>query len=169
MKIVRIITIILCFLWVLISFVLTIPFGILSFLIFFWFGRKLFKNTLLLLLSLFLSFGLLPLGFLYSCLKVITKTKSITEFSEYIYKVAISDDQKGNVVLSPLFNDTLITKDGYKYGNPDKTISEVTGVNVLDNTLTGLGYRFNLLLSMFGRDHSVRTTQKNSSLNTTPN
>ena len=57
--------------------------------------------------------------------------------------------KKSNVVVGPLFNDSLIKVEEYKYDNPDETISSATGKNVVGETLTVLGKKFNIVLNVF--------------------
>jgi hypothetical protein len=46
--------------------------------------------------------------------------------NRYYYDMALSLDQFGNVMCQHLFNIILITKEGYRFGDPDKTVSYVT-------------------------------------------
>jgi hypothetical protein len=68
--------------------------------------------------------------------------------AKYQYKVAYGIDQLGNVVGAPVFNIILIKKNGYKFGNPDETISSVLGKNYRDNTLRDLGFIISHLLGV---------------------
>lgn len=51
------------------------------------------------------------------------------QFHTYHKDLAVSKDQYGNVLGQYFFNDCWITKDGYKFGKPDETISSVEGKN----------------------------------------
>lgn len=161
MKVVREIFVVLGIIWVLVSILIFIVLSIPVALFTVWFKNKLFLNCMLLVASQTLSIGLFPLGFLYKIIKVLfTEETKTYHLSKYLRKVAISDDQKGNVIMGPLFNDTLITEDGHEYGNEDETISSATGRNVLKETLTTLGKRINAILSVFEEDHSVLSIEE---------
>lgn len=54
-------------------------------------------------------------------------------------KIALSIDMTGNVLLTEVFNDILITKTGYKFGNRKETISSVLGKNQKYKTLKRTG------------------------------
>ena len=84
----------------------------------------------------------------------------IDNMSDYFRSVAISVDQNGNVICGPLFNLMLINKNGYKFGNPDETISSVLGKNQVLNTLTFIGRGLNSLLSLIEKDHSIKSIEE---------
>lgn len=78
-----------------------------------------------------------PITMLYAIVKLTFKGG----LKKYFYDMALSIDQLGNVMIAPMANDVLIKKDAPKlYGNPDETISHVTGVNYVNQTLTSFGY-----------------------------
>ena len=58
-----------------------------------------------------------PFGFLW---QIITNLKGV---NKYLFKVAVSIDQMGNVVCNKLLNDVMIKESVHKFGNPDETIS----------------------------------------------
>lgn len=160
MKVIKIIFITLSILWTFISLIVSLIISIPVLLLTIWFKNKLFLNSMLLVLAKTMAVGLFPMGFIYKILKVIITSESKTEhLSQYIRKVAIADDQKGNVVIGPLLNDSLITKDGYQYGDEDETISSATGKNVVKETQTVLGKKFNLILELFEEGHSVNSIE----------
>jgi hypothetical protein len=70
--------------------------------------------------------------------------------------IAMSIDQLANKVCKELFNDILITKDGYKFGHIDETISSATGRNVLKGTLSPIGKGLNWILNVLDKDHCVK-------------
>ena len=84
-----------------------------------------------------------------------------TRLNEYFYDVALSMDQTGNVLCSPLFNSLLKTKDGYSFGNPDETVSHVLGVNKLNGTLKLLGKLVAGCLNKIEKNH-VENAAKNA-------
>jgi hypothetical protein len=105
---------------------------------------------ILLLIAKSLSWVLFPLGWLYS---LITLRLKWSRLNEYALGIALSLDQMGNVVLANLMNDFLIKKEGYKFGNPDDTISAVLGINKYNGTLKKLGLFFANLLNKLDRHH----------------
>ena len=65
----------------------------------------------------------------------------LKDISKYFHNIAFAIDQLGNVMGAPLMNKVLLKKNAPKlYGNPDETISHVTGVNYKAKTLTDFGY-----------------------------
>lgn len=66
---------------------------------------------------------------------------SLKKLFDYFHSIAFAIDQLGNVMGGPLMNKALLKKNPAKlYGNPDETISHVTGVNYRAQTLTSFGY-----------------------------
>lgn len=81
---------------------------------------------------------------------------SLKAINEYFYQMAISADQFGNTIGAYLFNDLFIAYGGYKFGNPDDTISSVMGRNYVEETLTKPGKGFRVLIDkMFGKNHCI--------------
>lgn len=80
--------------------------------------------------------------------------------ARYFLLVAVAIDQLGNVVLGSLLNDILITNSGYKFGNPDETISGVLGKNYLLGTLTALGKFFCMLLGRIEVNHVTKSIEE---------
>lgn len=99
---------------------------------------------ILFLIAVVLGVILYPIGIIYSVLKHI---------SDMFKTLAIGINQFGNVTCSMLFNDTLIKKNGYKFGNPDDTISRVLGKNKATNTLTKTGRLLADLLNKIDKNH----------------
>jgi len=80
--------------------------------------------------------------------------------SQYLREVAVSVDQLGNVVCSDLFDVTLIKrKQGYRFGNPDETISGVLGKNQRLNTLSKVGKALNFILNKLDPNHSIKSIE----------
>lgn len=59
--------------------------------------------------------------------------------------------------MQDLFNQLLICKGGYKFGNRDETISSVLGKNVELNTLSKLGQLLNSILDFIEAGHSLNS------------
>lgn len=150
---------ILSIIFILFTISITISIGIvLSFL--FLFSKKLYLNIMLDILSIILLVLFLPLGWIYTNIKFIRKKISKTEYTRYYLLNAVSNDQKGNVVLSYLLNDILIKSEENKFGDPDETISSVLGKNKIDNSLTKVGIFLDKILSILDNNHSIKSIDK---------
>lgn len=128
---------------------------------------KITGNLLLNILLVFIAVKLLK----YLLLPAIIVTLAISFFkrkvgngfenvSSYLRTVAVSVDQLGNVVCKDLLDLTLIKKEGYRFGNPDETISGVLGKNQNLNTLTATGRVLNYVLSLIEKDHSIKSIEE---------
>lgn len=107
------------------------------------------RGFILLIIALITSVIILPLGFIYQLGTVLLKN-----CDTYLFKIAQSIDQLGNVVCTNLFNDTLISKKSvYKFGDEDETISSVLGKNKNTNTLTFVGKWLAIFLNKIEKDH----------------
>jgi len=106
------------------------------------------RGFILLVIALLLSVVLLPVGFVFQV--VTTLFKSI---NKYLFTIAKSIDQLGNVVCADLFNTTLIKKGDYTFGNEDVTISHVLGMNKKINTLTFTGKLLSNFLNLIDKQH----------------
>jgi len=113
---------------------------------------------LLLLISVTLLYILLPIVNLYAFIKNI-KNKNWRNMKLRFYRTAYSIDQFGNVVGAELFNDVLIKQGGYRFGNPDETISSVIGKNYIANTLTFTGRCLRYVLDKIEKDHCVNAIE----------
>ena len=115
------------------------------------------KGFILLLLAVFFSVILYPLGIIYS---LITLRFLFKQLGSYWFIMAVSVDQLGNVVMSTLFNDVMITKYGHKFGDEDQTISMVLGVNKAMGTLTKSGKLIADILNKIDPDHVEKAIEK---------
>jgi hypothetical protein len=111
----------------------------------------------LLIIARILSWILFPIGWMYS---LITFRLKLSRLNEYAFTIALSLDQLGNVVLANIMNDFLIKSEGYKFGNPDDTISAVIGVNKLKGTLSPAGKAISYILNKVDNNH-VEKASKN--------
>jgi hypothetical protein len=75
----------------------------------------------------------------------------------YFLETAIDIDKFGNKNLRTLLNLTLITKEGYKFGDPRETISSALGKNQLKQTLTTTGKVLCAILDFLDEDHCVKS------------
>jgi len=112
------------------------------------------RGFILLLIALCLSVVLLPIGFAFQIITAIFKG-----IDKYLFRMAKSIDQLGNVVCEHLFNVTLIKKNGYKFGNEDVTISHVLGKNEETNTLSFAGKLLAWLLNTIDKDHNQKAIE----------
>ena len=80
----------------------------------------------------------------------------------YFLETAIDIDRFGNRNFR-----TLLTKDGYKFGDYRETISSALGKNKLKNTLTKTGKALCAILDFLDKDHcikSIRNYEKNKTI-----
>lgn len=109
------------------------------------------RGLILLITALLLSVILMPIGFVFQIM--VTLFRAV---DTYLFHIAKSIDQHGNVVCAELFNLTLIKRKGYKFGDMDKTISYVLGINAENKTLTYLGKKVGNLLNTIEKDHLIK-------------
>lgn len=96
---------------------------------------------------------LAPITMLYAIIKLTFKGGLL----KYFYQLAFAIDQLGNVMIAPMANDCLLKKGSPKlYGNPDETISHVTGVNYKAQTLTDFGYFVAHTLDALDENHVTK-------------
>lgn len=81
--------------------------------------------------------------------------------NDYLRSLAVAIDRMGNVILAPLFNKILITKEGYKFGNGKETMSSVIGKNEKTLTLKELGIWLSLLLDWMDENHCENSIDNN--------
>lgn len=112
------------------------------------------RGFILLIIALCLSVVLLPIGFLFQIITALFKA-----IDKYLFRIAKSIDQLGNVVCEHLFNVILIKNNGYKFGNEDVTISHVLGKNEQTKTLSGAGRLLALLLNTIDKDHNQKAIE----------
>ena len=112
------------------------------------------RGFILLIIALCLSVVLLPIGFAFQII-----TALFNGIDRYLFRMAKSIDQLGNVVCEHLLNVTMIKKNGYKFGNEDVTISHVLGMNEKTNTLSGAGKLLAWLLNTIDKDHNQKAIE----------
>ena len=120
-------------------------------------------GVILFIISFSLSVLFMPIGIAYSLIRLWIKANFITwirRVDSYFKIIAVSIDQIGNVVMQELFNDVLIAKEGYKFGNEDETISSVLGKNKEKLTLRYLGHILSSLLNKLDQNH-VENSKEN--------
>ena len=112
------------------------------------------RGFILLITAIAISVIIIPIGFSYQIISSLFRA-----INEYLFKVAKSIDQLGNVVCRDLFNDTLIKKGGYRFGNEDRTISHVLGMNEKTNKLSTLGKVLAWILNTIDKDHNRKAIE----------
>jgi len=112
------------------------------------------RGFILLIIALGLSIILLPVGFAFQIITALFKA-----IDKYLFRIAKSIDQLGNVVCEHLLNVTMIKKNGYKFGFEDVTISHVLGMNEKTNTLSGAGKLLAWLLNTIDKDHNQKAIE----------
>lgn len=75
----------------------------------------------------------------------------------YFRSTAVNLDKFGNREFRTLWNETLRKKSGYKFGNPEETISSALGKNQRDKTLTNAGKSLAWILDTLDKDHCVKS------------
>lgn len=95
------------------------------------------------LILYFIASILKPVLHIVNFLLVLAKNKNkrgfFKQMDSYFFDSALDKDKFANREFRTLWNIILIKKSGYKFGNPNETISSVLGKNQRDNTLTGTG------------------------------
>ena len=120
------------------------------------------RGLVLFIVAVLLSLVCLPVGLVYGFFRLWVKAdfrQWFSKFGKYLFVIAVSIDQLGNVIMQELFDDLLIKPYGYKFGNEDETISSVIGKNKLMNTLTRAGKLLDWILNIFEKDHSVKNIE----------
>lgn len=111
-------------------------------------------GLILFILSLILALILCTIFTIYTLFKYLFSFK-FKKLNKWFYNIAFSIDQMGNVWGGPMMNDCLLINkvEEHLYGNPDETISHVTGVNKLNNNLTLLGRIVSKILNRAEKQH----------------
>lgn len=114
-------------------------------------------GTLLLITARILQMILSPIFYLYAIIRL----HNLKKISDYFANIAFGIDQLGNIMGAPIMNDVLLKKDAIKlYGNPDETISNVTGVNYIAKKMTWCGRLIARMLNNVEAQH-VEKAAKN--------
>lgn len=117
------------------------------------------RGLILVILAICLSVVILPIGFAFQVITSLFKA-----VDRYLFQIAKSIDQLGNVVCEHLFNVTLIKKNGYKFGNEDVTISHVLGMNEKTDSLSFAGKMLAWLLNTIDKDHNQKAIEYDSEI-----
>ena len=106
-------------------------------------------GVILNILASILKWVIQPFSYIYGAIISLSKG----EFNKWNKDLAISKDRFGNILIKYIANQILITKEGYKFGNYNDTISKVLGKNKKQNTLTKLGVFLCYILNKLDKNH----------------
>ena len=109
-------------------------------------------GIILTIISFILSVLLYPFLLFYTCLRSFF---TWTTINTYFFNIAIGIDRLGNLIAKDLFNDILIKKGGFEFGDPLETISSVLGKNYIAKKLTWLGLGLANLLDFCQKNHVI--------------
>lgn len=98
------------------------------------------------------------IGLVYSFRYVLTM-RFWFDLGGKIYKTGLLYDQFANVWAAEILNDVNVQKGGHLYGHQDDTISDITGRNERDNSLTRFGWKFTRFLDVLGKNHSIESIE----------
>jgi len=119
-------------------------------------------KLLILTIAVILFWVFSPIFILYAIIRLAFKPKLL---GNYFFMTAFGIDQLGCVMGAPLMNDVLLKKDATKkYGNPDETISHVTGCAYVEMKLRSTGYFVAHCLDTAEKNHvekAAETEQRN--------
>jgi len=114
--------------------------------------KNLFTNLLLFITAIILLVVVWPIGFLYGIF-----TRFSFNLSAFFKSLAIGIDQLWNVFVQYLFDDIMITKNWYKFGDEDETISHCLWINKLHWTLKPMGKLLCCLLDKIDKNHCEKS------------
>lgn len=120
------------------------------------------KGIVVFIIAVVLSSILVPIGFFWGVVDSFYKRgfkEGYKRLSDFFWDSALSIDQTANVLCREFFNDTLILPNGYKFGNPDETISGVIGKNKLESKLTRAGRLLDWVLDKIDNNHSINSIE----------
>ena len=86
---------------------------------------------------------------------------SLKTINGFFRQTAIDTDRFGNHNLRTLLNSTLITSEGYPFGNFKETISSALGKNQRDKTLTKTGVFICKILDFIDKEHCLKSINNN--------
>lgn len=78
----------------------------------------------------------------------------------YFRSTAVNIDKFGNREFRTLWNKALRTDDGYKFGNPEETISSALGKNERDGTLSRTGKALTCILNLLDKNHGLKSIKE---------
>lgn len=123
--------------------------------------KQVLISILLILVAIILLILLLVPAIIWQSKCIFKGHRPYSYMSKLLFSIAQCIDELGNVAYQELWNDFLITNDGYKFGNPHETISSSLGKNVEGGTLTKWGKLLNNILDKIQPNHSIISIQRN--------
>ena len=121
-------------------------------------------GIILYLVAIFLSLVLYIPATIYALFKIGIKS-GFKGINAYFFKKAMSVDQFGNVWAKALFNDILIKKGGYKFGDEDETVSSALGKNKLRGTFKRTGTLIAFILDFIDPNHCIKSIEEDEDVN----
>ena len=109
-----------------------------------------------LIVAMVLLYLLLPIVALFMILKYLLTGDKRT-LSVWFWRTARAIDIFANVNGAEFFNAIFIIEGGYKFGNPQETISSVIGKNQRDKTLSLAGNILRWMLDRISQDHCLNS------------
>jgi len=113
-------------------------------------------ELLFLIVAMVLLYLLLPIVALFMILKYLLTGDKRT-LSVWFWRTARAIDIFANVNGAEFFNAIFIIEGGYKFGNPQETISSVIGKNQRDKTLSLAGNILRWMLDRISQDHCLNS------------
>ena len=113
-------------------------------------------ELLFLIVAMVLLYLLLPIVALFMVLKYLLTGDKRT-LSVWFWRTARAIDVFANVNGAEFFNAIFIIEGGYKFGNPQETISSVIGKNQRDKTLSLAGNILRWMLDRISQDHCLNS------------
>jgi len=120
------------------------------------------KEVGLLLVAILLLYILFPIIIVFMIVKfALTGNKRM--LLVWFYRTSREIDVFANVNCGEFFNSIFLGENGYKFGNPNETISSVIGKNQRDNTLSLMGIILRIMLDWIDKDHCIKSINDNVS------
>lgn len=92
------------------------------------------------------------------------KNSFFKTINEYFRQTALDIDRYGNHNFRTLWNATMITNEGYQFGNIVETISSVLGKNQLNGTLSKTGLTLVKILDLLEENHCINAIMEDNTV-----
>ena len=117
-------------------------------------------ELVILIVAITLLYLLLPVAAAFMVIKYLF-TGNKRMLAVWFYRTARAIDVFANVNGAEFFNAIFIIEGGYKFGNPQETISSVIGKNQRDKTLSIAGQILRWSLDKVSNDHCLNSINPN--------
>lgn len=117
---------------------------------------KFMRGLTIFLLSIVLAIFAGGLSLIFTPLYYLARfdfQKGLDHLGDYLFKIALSIDQLGNVLGRSMLQIMLIKRGGFLFGDEDDTISYVLARNYYKGKLNIFGKLLSLLLNLIDKDH----------------